>query len=598
MLAEKAYWRNVIKRLIDITIFLAERNLAFRGSNEILGHQHNGNFLGMVETIAKYDPILLEHTRRATRKEISDHYLGKHIQNELIELVGDAVRKKILDTIRCEKYFSVILDCTPDLAHLEQLTIVLRIVKVNPGEGAEIKEYFLGYEAIEETTGEAILKVFMDKLEEWNLDVQNCRGQSYDNGANMKAKSKGVQARLLQINKKALFVPCGAHSLNLVVSDAAKSSVKSISFFGILSRVYNIFASSTGRWKILSSHLKLFSVKGLCPTRWESRIACIKPFRYEPQQLCESLEELMEYALSKQDSVTSSEAESLQKEICTWPFLLSVVVWFDVLNQINKASKLLQKTSVSLDVLQKEIQATLDFLRRYRSEGFEEAKSAAEQLAADLDVECIFPGERCRRKKIMFGYESGDSAPEDPEQSFKINFFFTLVDQAINSTEERFSQLVELTERFGFLYDITTMKAAVGNMAILSQKCFVLEHETEDVDGLELQLEVSRFIQTCPDGISTAFECLNYIHQVNVNSIYPNLSIALRVLLTMPISVACGERSFSKLKLIKNHLRSTTCQKRLNALSLISIENETARKLEYSQLIDDFASKKARKVHI
>ena len=67
MLAEKEYWRNVLRRLIDITIFLAERNLAFRGSTETLGQQRSGNFVGMVELLAKYDPILMEHTRRIAK---------------------------------------------------------------------------------------------------------------------------------------------------------------------------------------------------------------------------------------------------------------------------------------------------------------------------------------------------------------------------------------------------------------------------------------------------------------------------------------------------------------------------------------------------
>ena len=33
---ERRFWRNVLERLIDITLFLSERNLAFRGSEEVL----------------------------------------------------------------------------------------------------------------------------------------------------------------------------------------------------------------------------------------------------------------------------------------------------------------------------------------------------------------------------------------------------------------------------------------------------------------------------------------------------------------------------------------------------------------------------------
>jgi hypothetical protein len=94
MLTEKMYWRSVLRRLIDIVIYLAERNLSFRGTTEKLGAYDNGNFLGLVELIAKYDPILLEHSGRVQNKEIADHYLGPVIQNEIINVVGTEVQKK------------------------------------------------------------------------------------------------------------------------------------------------------------------------------------------------------------------------------------------------------------------------------------------------------------------------------------------------------------------------------------------------------------------------------------------------------------------------------------------------------------------------
>ena len=63
----------------------------------------------------------------------------------------------------------------------------------------------------------------------------------------------------------------------------------------------------------------------------------------------------------------------------------------------------------------------------------------------------------------------------------------------------------------------------------------------------------------------------------------------------MPVSVANGERSFSKLKLIKSYLRSTMAQERLCGLSMISIEHELSASLDYSQLIDVFARRKVRR---
>jgi len=76
---------------------------------------------------------------------------------------------------------------------------------------------------------------------------------------------------------------------------------------------------------------------------------------------------------------------------------------------------------------------------------------------------------------------------------------------------------------------------------------------------------------------------------------FPNINIALRILLTIPVASAGAERAFSKLKIIKNYLRSTISQDRLSGLATLSIENELAETLDYDQLIDQFALQKARK---
>jgi hypothetical protein len=57
------------------------------------------------------------------------HYLGNQIQNQLIDLLSCKVKSTILEMIRTSKYFSVILDCTPDASHKEQISVVLRYVR-------------------------------------------------------------------------------------------------------------------------------------------------------------------------------------------------------------------------------------------------------------------------------------------------------------------------------------------------------------------------------------------------------------------------------------------------------------------------------------
>lgn len=78
---------------------------------------------------------------------------------------------------------------------------------------------------------------------------------------------------------------------------------------------------------------------------------------------------------------------------------------------------------------------------------------------------------------------------------------------------------------------------------------------------------------------------------------FPNILVAYRVLLTIPITVASAERSFSKLKLIKSYLRTSMTQDRLNGLAILSIEKHMLKNINVEHIIDDFASKNARRSH-
>ena len=78
---------------------------------------------------------------------------------------------------------------------------------------------------------------------------------------------------------------------------------------------------------------------------------------------------------------------------------------------------------------------------------------------------------------------------------------------------------------------------------------------------------------------------------------FPNILVAYRILLTIPITVASTQRSFSKLKLIKSYLRTSMTQDRLNGLAILSIEKNILKSIDVEHIIDDFASKNARRGH-
>ena len=490
---ERRFWRNVLERLIDIALFLSERNLAFRGSEEVLGSPHNGNFLDIFELLARRDPILKELQDRIKNKNTKDHYLSPTIQNELIKLLAIEVEKENLQQLKLAKYFSIIFGCTPDMSHHEQMSVILRyVLPVCNEEAAVVKETFFGYLRISDSAGKGLLDAFLEKATELQLELSDSRGQSYDNDANMKGKHSGVQARMLDINPKAVYVPCANHTLNLVVVDSANSSTEALTFFGVLTRLYVLFSSSAQRWEILKKHVEL-SIKSQSDTRWESRIKCIKPLRYNLKEVLLALKDLEAISIERKDGRAASETKSLIADLSKWTFLLSVFIWYDILFQVNKASKILQSYGVSLHTMETETQATEKFLQNYRTTGYDSAATSAVEIAQELDIDPSFPPSRSGKKRRLFDYQGEEEQRATPELKFKSNFFYPLVDQAMMSIKERLNLLREVSSAFSFLYTREKLLLVQQKNALLTC-CKEFQKKFADIDSVEMSAELQRFV--------------------------------------------------------------------------------------------------------
>ena len=92
---------------------------------------------------------------------------------------------------------------------LRCVDILSTLIKVN--------EYFLEFLKVDETSGKCLFDAIIDELKIIGLDINDLRGQGYDNGSNMKGKRQGVQKRFIDINPRSFYIPCGCHSLNFVI---------------------------------------------------------------------------------------------------------------------------------------------------------------------------------------------------------------------------------------------------------------------------------------------------------------------------------------------------------------------------------------------
>ena len=163
------------------------------------------------------------------------------------------------------------------------------------------------------------------------------------------------------------------------------------------------------------------------------------------------------------------------------------------------------------------------------------------------------------------------------------------------SIKERFNLLREVSSAFSFLYTRDKLLLEQQENALLTC-CKEFQKKFGDIDSDEMSAELQRFVLILQKkrNLNTAQDFLNYLLKTHLFELYPNVYIALRILLTCPVTVASAERSFSKLKLIKSFNRTSMTDSRLSSLAMLSIENDCARSLDYDNVITAFANKKVR----
>ena len=215
---QENYWLEVLKRCVSVIRFLVERGNAFRGSNETVGSPHNGNVLGIMELLAEYDTFLAAHIQQhANRGRGHTNNLSSTTCEELIHLLGTHVIKEIVSHIRKAKYFSFTVDSTPDNSNVDQLTLVVRYM-----EDKYLVERFLSFMRNVGTLEKTKRQLILEHLGRIGVNIDDCRGQWYDNASNMSGRYNGMQAHIRNVNDLAVFVPYTAHSLNLVGQAAVR----------------------------------------------------------------------------------------------------------------------------------------------------------------------------------------------------------------------------------------------------------------------------------------------------------------------------------------------------------------------------------------
>ncbi|XP_042210339.1 uncharacterized protein LOC121858193 [Homarus americanus] len=274
----------------------------------------------------------------------------------------------------------------------------------------------------------------------------------------------------------------------------------------------------------------------------------------------------------------------------------------DISHTDQMSEKYMQTEGISLETCTVKLNGFKLFLRGQRNEIVERAIQYATTQCEEMGISMETRG-RIRRKKMMPAEMARDAGLTMQEEMRRSMFEWLY----------RFS--LELDARSEAMDNILLIFAAIQRSYLLSAKEEQLQgsisnssmtkifNEISDEDVTVEIMRLCRHMEAAkitPEEANkwTVLQFLKFIVKWDFCETLPNLSLCLRFFLTICVSVASCERSFSKQKLIKNYLRSSMTQARLNSLTMISIENECAKTVNFDEIIGKFAEAKSRTMRL
>ena len=129
-----------------------------------------------------------------------------------------------------------------------------------------------------------------------------------------------------------------------------------------------------------------------------------------------------------------------------------------------------------------------------------------------MNTEAVLKEKRFRSTKRHFAYEAADEPIQNEMKKLEVAFFNVVADCGIQSLEDRFQSLGEVTDNFRVLLNFSDLEAETLRDQCRNLGDLLTYGEESDVDGSALATELES-LPKLPQAKMTAFELLTYLSQ-------------------------------------------------------------------------------------
>ncbi|PIN23845.1 hypothetical protein CDL12_03425 [Handroanthus impetiginosus] len=443
----KKEYRIKLLASIDCIRFLLRQGLAFRGHDESLNSSNKGNFLELLNFLAKHNDVINEVVVGRMQKNLK--LTSPDIQKDIVNAAACETRNSIIKDLG-DDYFAVLVDESRDVSGKEQMAIVLRYID----KRGFIMERLLGIVHVTETTALSLKSALENLLLKHDLSLSRIRGQGYDGASNMRGEFNGLKSLIMKENQAAHYIHCFAHQLQLTLVAVAKNQVDIALFFTMVSNIVNVVGASCKRRDTIreTQAIKVAqaidsgeiqsgrglnqetNLKRAGDTRWGSHYASLLNLLDLYSTVTDVLEDI-----EVEGIVPEKRAESrvLMDYLHSFEFAFSLYLMKAVLGITNDLSVLLQRKDQDILNAMRQVRVCKTRLQNMRDEGWE-------SLLSEVSTFCSVHGICIPNMNDDFkarGRSRRKAQQISNEHRFRIEIFNQVIDMQLQEMNSRFTEV-------------------------------------------------------------------------------------------------------------------------------------------------------------
>ena len=412
----------------------------------------------------------------------------------------------------------------------------------------------------------------------------------------MSGQKSGVKTQILKEENRALYIHCFNHALNLGVNDTMKSIQLLKDTLSFSEEIIILIKKSRKRETMLKN-LKLADseagpgVKTFCRTRWTVKGASLDSLITNYKAL------LKLFKISYREETKTdmkSRINGCRSKMLQFEFFLGICLARDILNLTDRLAEKLQRKDLCVSEAKELYKMTAEILEGMKSNEFDKFWENTVQKSQDLNIE--MPQMKRNRKRPARLIEIDSSSDEEihdlpttPKEYFK-KIFLQSIDEVVKCLKERFEQ--DGLKIYENLQQLLLLAVKGDNYD--EKMDIILDFYKDDFNSNSLKTEMKIFKTMFPKKDDLKFGDLISFFKENARKVrycIPEVCKVMELILVLPASNASPERSFSKLRSIKTHLRSTMSAERLNHFMILGHYTKMVDNLDSEKIATEFISR-------